>query len=62
MARITPPSRGNQSDSADAAFAVHAALVEREKREPWLVSNPHWIIARQDAYERFSQLIGENGK
>lgn len=44
---------------ADAAFAVHAALVKAEARDRRLRHNPLWTIMRQDAYERFALAFQE---
>ena len=39
-------------DQADC-FAAHSALIRAERDDPALRTNPHWIMLRQDAYERF---------
>ena len=40
--------------AAAECFAAHQALVQTERANPALRSNPHWVMLRQDAYERFS--------
>lgn len=42
------------------AFNAHAALVRAEKQDPHLKDNPFWTMLRQDAYERFHFVFGEN--
>lgn len=47
------------SQLAEDAFAVHAALLKAEARDRRLRHNPQWTVIRQDAYERFAVAFQE---
>lgn len=42
---------------ASEAYEAHSALLRTERLVPALKRNPHWIMLRQDAFERFAEAF-----
>ena len=49
------------TETADQAFAAHAAIMRAQAGNPALSDNPFWTILRQDAYERFAVEFAKLG-
>ena len=42
---------------ADQAFAAYKAMCAAQKRDPALLENPEWAIARDDLHARFERAF-----
>jgi len=55
------PSAGNgrnqDSIAAECAFAVHAAYMQYERKQPDIMNNPHWCSLKIDAFNAFIEAL-----
>lgn len=50
--------KSQDSNSASAAWVIHAALARAERDAPSLCDDPRWQSLRREAYERFALEFG----